>query len=203
MPAWTIQYTSPADGTIQLMYCRPGRPYYGYNQAIQGNGALYGADVLNNCVGYSVGRCAAITEELNPGTITSAASNPYNVFAAYNAQDWYQVAVNNGFNVGQQPAVGAVGVWYSAQQNVGHVANIEDYVNGVFEISESHYNYPGGNGSWDYSYLQAGPQYLPAFIGNDTTWSLIGFIYPDYSGQPGPGTPGRRAAWYRHRRRII
>lgn len=187
MPVWTIRRASPADGVnINKFYCRSGRPYLGYNSAIVGNGALYGANVLNNCVGYSVGRCAEIYDELNPNVITSTGTNPFNVFAPYNAEDWVSVALTNNWNTGMTPAVGAVGVWYSAQQNIGHVANIEDYQNGVWEISESHYYYPNGNGSWDYSYLQSGSDFLPAFIGADSSWALLGFIYPDYTEQPMP-----------------
>lgn len=168
-------------------------PYYntiasgGWNSSVQGNGAIAGANVLNNCVGYAQGRLIEIHNQLfQNDQITSAATNIYSIFNA-NAEDWYQIAQNNNINVGNTPNLGAVGVWYSAAQNVGHVAILENYVNGRWEISESHYNYPGGNGSWDYSYLQNNSDYLPAFIGSDTTWSLIGFIYPFDIPFPPPG----------------
>lgn len=181
---YDIRTTSPAGENL---------PYYntvasgGYNSSIQGNGAVFGANVLNNCVGYSQGRLMEMHNQLYPNNqITSAASNIYSIFNA-NAEDWYQIAVNNGFNVGSVPELGAVGVWYSAAQNVGHVANVENYANGRWEISEGHYNYPGGQGSWDYSYLQNNSDYLPAFIGADSSWALIGFIYPFTVPYPPPG----------------
>lgn len=159
-------------------------PYYntiasgGWNSAIQGNGAIIGANVLNNCVGYAQGRLMEIHNQLYPSNqITSAGTNIYSIFNA-NAEDWYQIAVNNNYNVGNTPDYGAVGVWYSAAQNVGHVAICEQTAEGIWYISESHYNYPGGQGSWDYSTLQNNTDYLPAFIGADPTWTLIGFIYP-------------------------
>lgn len=151
----------------------------GINTAIQGNGAISGADVLNNCVGYSQGRMLEMLDEITGLPVTI---NPFSAFNV-DAENWYQTAVNNGFNVGTTPQIGAVGVWHSAAQAIGHVANIEAYNNGIWEISESHYYYPGGSGSWDYSYLQS--NLLPAFIGSDPTWSLIGFIYP-FGAQPVP-----------------
>lgn len=186
-PSYTIRTSSPAGS---------GSPFYntvasgGYNTSIVGNGAIAGANVLNNCVGYSQGRMMEMYDQaVSP--ITSAAANIFSMFNA-NAEDWYNIAVANGFNVGQTPTYGAVGVWYSAAQNVGHVANVEDYQNGIWEISESHYNYPGGAGSWDYSYLQNNADYLPAFIGADSTWALIGFIYPFNAVPPTPPVPGRQ-----------
>lgn len=191
-PTYTIRNTDPAGS---------GSPFYntvgsgGYNTSIIGNGAISGANVMNNCVGYSQGRMMEMySEAVSP--ITSAADNIFSMFNA-NAEDWYNIAVANNFAVGQTPTYGAVGVWYSAAQNVGHVANVETLNNGVWEISEGHYNYPGGQGSWDYSYLQNNSDYLPAFIGADPTWVLIGFIYPFNAvpptppGPPVPPSPGR------------
>lgn len=181
---YNIRSSSPAGENL---------PYYntvnsgGFNTSIVGNGAVAGANVLNNCVGYAQGRLIEIHNELYPNNqITNAAGNIYGIFNA-NAEDWFNIAVANGYNVGNVPQYAAVGVWYSAVQNIGHVAIVEDYVNDIWHISESHYNYPGGNGSWDYSTLQANSNYLPAFIGGDTTWSLIGFIYPFTVAYPPPG----------------
>ena len=199
---WTIygygrpDYTGQQIDTYDIRTYSPAGenlPYYntiasgGWNSSIQGNGAISGADVLNNCVGYSQGRLIEIHNQLYPNSqITSAAGNIYSIFNA-NAEDWYNIAVNNGYSVGNIPAYGAVGVWYSASQQVGHVANVENYANGRWEISEGHYNYPGGQGSWDYSYLQNNTDYLPAFIGADPSWVLIGFIYPFSVPFPPPG----------------
>lgn len=176
MPSYTVRTTSPA-GLYLPYYMKTGTYAGAINDAILGNGAIAGANVLFNCVGYSVGRLAECWNEMQ-GT-TANPTNPFNIFAPYNAEDWYNVAVANNIPTGMTPQAGAVGVYYSAAQNVGHVCNLEQYVNGRWEISESHYYYDGNlnlYGSWDYSYLQS--NMLPAFIGADPTWQLIGFIYP-------------------------
>lgn len=144
----------------------------GINTSIQGNGALAGADVLNNCVGYSQGRILEMMEQATGSPVTT---NPV-AFLNVDAENWYSVAQANGIATGSTPELYAVGVWYSASQNVGHVANIEQYSGGTWYISESHYYYPDTGGSWDYSTLDA--NLMPAFLGGDTSWALIGFIYP-------------------------
>lgn len=175
MGVFTPRYTSPA-GLYLPYYMKTGTYTGALNDAILGNGAITGANVLNNCVGYSVGRCAEVYNILNDTTANP--TNPFNIFATHNAEEWYTVAQANNIPTGLTPQIGAVGVYYAQQQNVGHVCNIEAIVNGVWEISESHYHHPNppGNGSWDYSYLQA--NLIPAFIGADPDWQLIGFIYP-------------------------
>lgn len=190
MPTFTIRNTSPA-GSFLPYYMKTGTYPGALNDAILGNGAIAGANVLNNCVGFSLGRCCEILNELN-GTQANP-TNPFNIFAPYNAEDWYSVAQSNNIPTGMTPQAGAVGVYYSAAQDVGHVCNLEQYVNGRWEISESHYYYDGDQnlyGSWDYSYLQS--NLLPAFIGADSTWQFLGFIYP-FEGLT-PITPGNYGA---------
>lgn len=160
----------------------------GLNTAIVGNGAIAGANVLNNCVGWSQGCMLKHYCQIND--IVTPVTNPFSMFNG-DAETWLTIAQNNNFPTGQTPQIGAVGVYYAQQQNVGHVCNIEAYVNGVWEISESHYYYPGGQGSWDYSYLQV--NLLPAFIGADPDWQLIGFIYP-YGTIPSTGSGGALAS---------
>lgn len=159
----------------------------GWNSCGAGRGAISGADVLNNATGYAQGRLIEIHNQLYPNNqITSAAGNIYSIFNAP-AQDWYNIAVNNNYNVGNTPQYGAVGVWYNAAENTGHVAIVENYVNDIWTISESHYDYPAGQGSWDHSTLQANTDYLPTFMGSDPNWHLIGFIYPFTVAYPPPG----------------
>lgn len=169
MPSFTVRSTSPAG-----LYL----PYYmttasgGVNSAIQGNGAIAGANVLYNCVGYSQGRMAEIYNEIN-GT---SGQNPFTMFNQ-DAQNWLAIAQNNNIPTGMTPEVGAVGVYYDGG-TLGHVCNLERYVNGVWEISESHYYYDGNqnvNGSWDYSYLIGDK---PRFIAYDPSWLFLGYIYP-------------------------
>ena len=185
MPSYTVRTTSPAGFNL---------PYYntigsgGMNTSIQGNTAVSGADVLNNCVGYSQGRMLEMYAELN--SLTPPFSNLFSMFNV-DAENWLTVAINNGFMTGSAPQEGAVGVYYASGQNIGHVCNIEkwDSVNNRWDITEGHYYYPTppGNGSWDYSYLQSNN--IPAFIGSDPDWQLLGFIYP-FGYTPTPGAPG-------------
>ena len=100
------------------------------------------------------------------------------------SEQWITVAQANNFPTGMTPAYGAVGVWTDGA--VGHVAVCEDQVNNVWYVSESFYNTGGTYGSWSYSHLGSGPDYLPEEL--DNTWSLLGFIYP-YQFMPAPPTP--------------
>lgn len=206
--SYTIRNTSPVGQYL---------PYYmksptGINNAILGNTpqgeniGMTGADVLFNCVGYSVGRCCEMWNE-QQGTIANP-TNPFNIFAPYNAEEWYNVAVNNGYNVGAVPQNGAVGVYTDG--SIGHVCNVEYYdsSSGLWMISESHYwyDYQQGrvdHGSWDFSFLN--PLNLkPEFIANDSSWQLIGFIYPFGTVPPTPTEPTvlvGRVRSRRHRRR--
>lgn len=194
MPTFTIRNTSPA-GLFLPYYMTTGAG--GVNTSIVGNGAIAGANVLNNCVGYSQGRLAEIYNQINGTT----GQNPFTMFNV-DAQNWLTVAQNNGFATGMTPQIGAVGVYYASGQNLGHVCNIENIgIGGIWEISESHYYYPNGQGSWDYSYLQ--PNLLPAFIGNDPDWQLIGFIYPFQGLQPSESFPSIYSILHRRRKKKV
>ena len=182
MDTYNIRTVSPAgEGLPEYNTQASG----GWNSSVQGNGAIAGADVLNNCVGYAQGRLIEIHNQLYPNNkIASAAGNIYSIFNA-NAQDWYNIAVNNNIAVGNTPQYASIGVWYNSRDNIGHVAILENYVNNRWEISEGHWYYPGGAGSWDYSYLDAA--YMPAFLNGDPNWTLTGFIYPFTIPYPPPG----------------
>jgi len=173
MANFTIRNTSPA-GLYLPYYMTTGSG--GLNTCIVGNQAVQGANVLYNCTGFSQGRCLEVYYEITAG----ASGNPFAMFNG-DAETWYQTAIDNGFNVGQTPRIGAIGVYYNGIDR-GHVCNIEQYANGRWEISESHYyyDYQQGvvdQGSWDYSYLN-NTNFKPEFIQYDNSWFLIGFIYP-------------------------
>lgn len=181
--SYQVRTQSPA-GSYSPFYMKQGTYTGALNSAILGNGAITGANVLNNCVGYSQGRMAEQYCE-DQGITTS--TNPFTLFNM-DAQNWLTAAINAGYQTGLIPRLAAVGVYQSrSDPSLGHVCNVEQYVNGRWEISESHYYYPGGNGSWDYSYLNNN-NLKPAFIENDNDWYLLGFIYP-FNVTPGP-TPG-------------
>lgn len=188
MAYYTIRNTSPA-GLYLPYYMKTGTYTGAINNAILGNTpqgegiGITGANVLNNCVGYSVGRMAEEWNEVN-GT-QSSPTNPFNVFAAYNAQDWYNVAVSEGYRTGNTPQPAAVGVYVSADGQLGHVVNVERFYNNRWEISESHYYYDGDqnlHGSWDYSYLDSNN--MPAFL-SGSSWQFLGFFYPLENVTPG------------------
>lgn len=167
-------------------------PYYntigsgGWNSCPAGSGPVSGADVLYSDTGYAQGRMIEIHNQLYPNNqITSAAGNIYSIFTGP-AQDWYNIAVAQGINVGNRPDYGAIGIWYNSSQNKGHAAVLENYVSGRWEISESYPDIPTAVGSWDYSYLINNTDYLPYYI-NDPDWILIGFIYPFTVAYPPPG----------------
>ena len=170
-----------------------------------------GANVLHNCTGYAQGRMIEVYNEINGNPITSYGTN---IFSALNgnAETWYSAAQGAGLPTGSTPRAGCVGVWYNPITNIGHVAFFERYLNGQWEISEGHAYYDGnthGNtwGSWDYSYIQANG--LPAFIGADTNWQTLGYIYlpgitPDPGGDipPGPAPGTKKMPLFMYLKRI-
>ena len=195
MPSYTIRDTRPT-GNLPYYTSTQGSITPAWNTCILGNyqGLWYpqsqgqpGANVLNNCTGYSQGRMMEMWNDLYPNNqITSLATNPFS-FLNGNAYEWYQDAIDHGLNVGSVPQIGAVGVWkkdaMNGEEPLGHVANIECNDNGTWRISEGHAYYDHGLhnnswGSWDYSFLQPNVDYLPSFIGADPNWYLLGFIYP-------------------------
>lgn len=171
MATFTVRKTSPAgENLIYYNTISAG----GINTSIVGNGAVAGANVLENCVGFCQGRALEVYYSITP----NASGNPFSMFNV-DAENWYNVAVANGFNVGSTPQVGAIGCYaerFGQTTTQGHVCFIEQYKNNQWEISESHYNYPFGQGSWDYSYLDS--ELKPAFISGNRRWRLLGFIYP-------------------------
>lgn len=182
--SYQVRTQTPA-GSYSPFYMKQGTYTGALNSAILGNGAITGANVLNNCVGYSQGRMAEQYCE-------DQGISPQNPFTLFNmdAQNWFTAAINAGYQTGQVPKLGAVGVYASrSNPDRGHVCNVEQYANGRWEITEGHYFHPDppGHGSWDYSYLN-NVNYKPEFIQNNNDWYLIGFIYP-FNVTPGP-TPG-------------
>lgn len=171
--SYTVRTSSPAGQDL---------PYYntaaagGYNSCGQGSGPVSGANVLNSDIGYAQGRLVEMYNELYPATpITSAAGNIYSFFNVP-AQDWYNAAVDHNLQIGSNPQYAAVGVWYNSSQDKGHVAVLENYVDGRWIITEGYSDYPDSAGSWDYSWLENNTDYLPVHLNSD--WTLIGFIYP-------------------------
>lgn len=153
----------------------------GWSPCIEGNNAYglrpFTGSVLPNCVGYTVGR---FNEMLNLGACTWLGNT--------DAKNQLALAISQGLPAGQDPVVGGVICWDSADN--GHCAVIEQVIdNNTVITSESGWNYTTApvvttqtryriNGVWVY---QAGYTYQ-------------GVIYPPGT-PPGPSGSGIEG-WY-------
>ena len=186
------QYSMPTNpvGTFNPCWIHYNGYNWGqaWNTAIIGSPAQYGADVLSNCVGWSVGRMLQIYMEVTGYNPNDTGTHPFVDFGHYNAGEWYDKAVEWGFEVTDQPAEGTVLVTPS------HVANVERYDEGYgWLISESGYD---DQTPWylQYSLYESGGQWYSSYA---TTNNVIGFIkIPGVT--PGPGAGG---GYDRHRSR--
>lgn len=205
MPTYTVRTSQPT-GNLPWYTSIHGNITPAWNSAIVGNSAnglgQSGANVLNNCVGYSQGRLVEQYNELYPTQqITSYLTNHFRIFNG-NAQDWYQDAINNGFNVGSVPTYGSVGVWEGVYQGnpIGHVANFEDYDSNGWWVSNGHWQHGGQYGSWGTEYVDS--NYMFSWM--DSSWFLIGFIYPfdviPTPPQPPSGAKKKMPVWMMLRR---
>lgn len=92
--------------------------------------------VLENCVGYCHSRWLELM----------GATAPNWKIPACNAEDWYEIAQQNGFKVGMTPKLGAVACWkqgktWNGSDGAGHVAIVEEINDNYdFSGSSSHYN---------------------------------------------------------------
>lgn len=163
-------------------------PYYiqasygGYSPCIEGNNAYglrpFAGSVLPNCVGFTVGH---FNEMLNEGACTWLGNT--------DAKNQLALAQSQGLNTGDDPVVGGVICWDSADN--GHCAVIEQVIdNDTVITSESGSNYTSDpivtintryrvNGAWVYG----------------SGYTYQGVIYPPgYPPTPGPGTGSD--GWY-------
>lgn len=132
-----------------------------WNTAIVGDPPQTGANVLSNCVGWCEGRMLQIYMEITGYDPNATGTHPFTNFGYYNAGEWYQKAVEWGFETLDHPEEGTVLVTGS------HVANVERYDEGYgWLISESGYGDPT---PW---YLQY------SLFGSGTNW------YSDYATDP-------------------
>ena len=153
-----------------------GNPYYnriasgGYSGAIQGSPVCSGCDVLANCVGYVAGR---FNEIIGKEKMQYLQYPP-------DAEDFIDVAKQQGLKTGTEPQVGAIIVWakgdtWNPSDGSGHVAVVEEVrSDGSIITSESGYGCASPfwishrykeTGNWG-----AGPEY-----------KFLGFIYqPNY-----------------------
>lgn len=122
---------------------------------------------LPNCTCYAYGRSAEI-------------ANQFINLPTGNAGDWWY---NTTLNKGQNPALGAVGCWSSRSGDYkGHVAVVEQIINGGVIFSCSGYSRAGYNPVWnDPSYFWTESCYLSSGYQmrymSSRDYSFMGFIY--------------------------
>ena len=173
-------------GEFKMRTTKPeaGNKYYitkskgGWSDAIQGNPVDSDCNVLSNCVGYAYGRFNEIggygyCKWLRP----------------INAENFYQVAKEQGLSVGSTPKLGAVICWQrgatlNGGDGAGHVAVVEKIVSNT-EIMTSESGWGSkpfwtqtrkkGNGNWgqNSSYKFLGFIYNPAVSDSSTTTTVV------------------------------
>ena len=128
--------------TFTPRFSRPeaGNKYYirkqsgGYSPCIKGNPADSACDVLSNCVGYAIGRYNEI-----------GGHGSCKLLRSTNAENFIEVAKEQGLPTGNVPKLGAVIVWQkgatlSGSDGAGHVAIVEQInADGSIVTSESGY----------------------------------------------------------------
>ncbi len=157
-----------------------GNRYYnriatgGYNPCIAGNypynsakrTGYLGLNVLPNCTGWATGRFAEIIDDGRCKYLGNT-----------NAKNYYNLAIKQGLEVGQEPKLGACIVWSS--NSYGHVGIVEKIISeDVILISESGWDsripvwwatHRRGNGSWingtDYNWMKT------------DNYKFLGFVY--------------------------
>ena len=161
----------------------------GWSTAIKGKPTDPNCDVLANCVGAGFARFNEIAYQLlgadgvkklfkeNGGTLVNLNLNErMPLLAPRNAENFYDIAIQQGLEVSQTPTLGACMVWQkgatrNGSDGAGHVAIVEKILSpDCVQTSESGYNcknpfwtqyrYRGGNGNW----------------GNETGYKFLGFI---------------------------
>ena len=132
------------------------KSYGGYSPCIMGNNAFglrpFVGSVLPNCVGGAVGAYNLFIGEGN-----------CNALGSVNAEDFIALAKKQGREISQEPLPGSIMVWAcgstgTGADGAGHVAFVNDKVNGVAKTWESGWSYQKsvveelsrskGNGNW-------------------------------------------------------
>lgn len=139
--------------------------------AIKGNPLLAGCNVLANCVGYAAGRF---------NEIIGAACWKYLTYPP-DAENFADVAVQQGLKTGTDPQLGAIIVWakgktWTAADGCGHVAVVEQ-INSDGSIITSESGYGCANPFWTTHREKGGGNW-----GAGSEYKFIGFVYQ-------PGTP--------------
>lgn len=158
--------------TFKPRLTRPeaGNKYYirkadgGYNPGIKGNPTDAACNVLSNCVGYAIGRYNEIGGYGSCKWLRST-----------NAENFLQVAKEQGLPTGTTPKLGAVIVWrkgatLSGNDGAGHVAVVEQInSDGSIVTSESGW---GSAPFWTQTRKKGSGNW-----GQGSAYTFLGFIY--------------------------
>ena len=153
----TFKARTTAPSETNPYYIKRGRG--GYNPCI----LISGDSVLPNCVGYAHGRFLEIAGKEKDDRVPVC-----------NAEDWVQVASQNGLKVSTKPKTGATIVWksgnyWNGEDGCGHVGTVEEvYSDGSILVSQSNYG-----GTRFFLTKHSAPY-------NITGQTFVGFIYNPY-----------------------
>ena len=160
--------------TPRMSRPEPGNKFYirkvsgGYSSAIAGKPTDKDCDVLANCVGYAFGRFNEI-----------AGNTEMSLLQPVNAENFIEIARQQGLKTGLTPAVGAVMCWQkgatlSGTDGAGHVAVVEKVISD-HEVITSESGYGANTPFWVQTRQKGGGDW-----GAGSGCTFRGFIYqPD------------------------
>lgn len=177
----------------------PGNKYYNTSSAggyavgaILGNPRDAGCNILANCVGYAAGR---FNEIINAGCWKYLTYPP-------DAENFIDVAKQQGLKTGTEPKLGAIIVWakgktWTSSDGAGHVAVVEK-INSDGSIITSESGYGCANPFWTSHREKGGGNW-----GAGTDYKFIGFVYQPNTPEPQPepatcikkGDTGKDVVW--------
>lgn len=105
-----------------------------WNTSIYGVPQQVGANVLNNCVGFTQGRMLEIYNQITGYNPAQTQTHPFIDFNIEANIGWKNLAEAKGYDMLDEPEAGTVLVTGS------HVAVVERYKEGAWWVSESGYN---------------------------------------------------------------
>lgn len=173
MAKFKTRYTLPESGNKFYNTTTNG----GWSSAIQGSPVCSGRNVLSNCVGQAFGRFHEIMYEIlgEEGVKKLFTTGKYKDYKGNskmpfvlprNAENFYEIAVEQGLKVSPTPSPGAIIVWQkgatlSYTDGAGHVAIVEEVISPTcVKTSESGYGCTNpwwsqtrykGDGNWGQS----------------------------------------------------
>lgn len=160
----------------------------GWSTAIVGRPTDGKCNVLSNCVGYAFGRFNEILHQIldansisklfkdNGGSLVDLHLNKdMPLLAPRNAENFYDVAIQQGLTVSQTPRVGAIMCWQkgstrTSSDGAGHVAVVERVVSST-EVVTSESGYNCSKPFWTQNRKKSGGNW-----GQSSAYKFLGFI---------------------------